>query len=183
MKSLFVTISFLVISSLSFSQIGVGTFISHSDVLNNVGFSLQTSPLKKYGLTTRFGIGLPITSYTSSLNVNTILTRRFYQSENVNMYTGIGVLYEFRTFQSSILVDPIPRYNYHNWGLNVPVGIEVFPGRKNRDFSIFLESSLVYMNTHQNYYSVPTFNSTPESNRYFGLTGTIGLKYYFGRKK
>jgi hypothetical protein len=39
MKTGFATISFLLISALSFSQIGVGTSISHSEVFNNLSLS------------------------------------------------------------------------------------------------------------------------------------------------
>lgn len=183
MKTCLITISFLVISSLSFSQIGVGTSISHSEVFNNLSFSLQTSPQKKYGLTTRFGLGLPVTSHTSSLNINPILTRRFYQSEHSSMYLGIGTIYEYKTFKSRFDLNPNLSYNYHNWGLNMPLGIEVFPNAEKKNFSVFLESSLIYMNTHQSGDADPSFNLMPYTERYFGVSGTIGINYFFGGKK
>jgi hypothetical protein len=63
------------------------------------------------------------------------------------------------------------------------LGIEIFPNAEKKNFSIFLESSLVYMNTHQSGEADPLSNTIPFSGRYFGVSGTIGINYYFGGKK
>lgn len=165
-RTSFLVFLFLIAWQISFAQIGIGPSVTVTDRIEALNLSIQTSPLKNYGLNFKQSFGsksLGVWQFESNLTAK----RRFFKTDFSNLYIGLGGTVSYQKYESK---------NYYDWGFNIPVGIEIFPNPQNRRIGITVESGLFYK-TFKKRGGMET-----DQNR-FGGYGGLTLHYYFGGKK
>jgi hypothetical protein len=163
--SLFV-ILFLIISKLSFSQLGVGNHFSFGENVELLNLSLKTNLSSNYGIVLRQGFGYNAPYYNRN-ETNLIFTRSFFNTDYSNFYVGVGGLLLHQKYESK---------QYFDWGFSIPLGVEIFPNPEQRRIGIAVESGLFFKTFKQR-------GIMERDEDKFGGYGGLSIHYYFGKKK